>query len=417
MFDERLTSIELRLSKIENALKLSATPSPTASAADVWAKPTVSPVYQPQPAYYEEPKPGNWLGIIAIICFVLAAVFIVKLSIDSGWLTPTRQIGLATLFGIGLIMAGLMLMVADLEYASLLPGAGVIVLYLSVFAAHRYYGLVSFEAAIAATGFVSVLCIWLYVKIKHDVYPITAAIGAYIAPVILGLHADTVFSVYYFLLCSLTFSAISIGVRSRLLTMISAYLAIFSTASVGLYLHDDMLIAIVLALHFLIFSIGTYFYARQTGDTLTQDEAWSFLPVLLIFYAVEYVFIERIHPGLAPWVSLVFASVLIGLYLSAKQLFTAGEGSQFLVVAFTTLICFHSVYLEILPADVRPWLFTLIMAGGALMPAGTSKPQPAFILPRLALLVILAMEYMTIVSHLLDENSHYWLMVAFSAFA
>jgi uncharacterized membrane protein len=189
--EDRLSAIESRLSRIENNLKL------PKSAAPVKAEPWTHVVQPKQPAVAVETKPGNWLGIMAVICFVLAAGFIVKLSVESGWLTPERQIGLAILLGFSLIVAGFSLLKSDRGYASLLPGAGVIVLYLSFFAAHRYYALISFESAISFTGLVSCVCIWIYTQIRHDAYAITAAAGSYLAPVIFASQADSVFSLYY----------------------------------------------------------------------------------------------------------------------------------------------------------------------------------------------------------------------------
>ena len=354
---------------LQSSIILKRRPNPVpVTPEDSWEQ--TSPAPFPQSAkndgfVYTKSKPGNWLGIIAVICFVLAAGFIIKLSIESGWLTPARQVGLAALLSVSLIGAGLTLMRSDREYASLLPGAGVIVLYLTAFAAHRYYSLIFFEAALATTGLVSCLCVWLYIKIKHDVYPITAAVGSYIAPAILGVGADAAFSLYYFLVCSVAFAMISIWVGSRLLTLVSAYLAIVMTSMLGLNLQQDTLIAGALALHFFIFSAGTYLYSRHTQKTLSEAEAWCFLPVLLIFYAAEYYFIDRIHPGLAPWISLTFAGILIGLYVSAKSYFSSRLGSQSLILAFSAIVCFHSVYLELIPADMRSWLFVAIMLGAS----------------------------------------------------
>ncbi|WP_156812628.1 DUF2339 domain-containing protein, partial [Legionella tunisiensis] len=230
--------------------------------------------------------------------------------------------------GFALIGAGYLLLESDRKYASLLPAAGIIILYCTVFAAHRLYSLVSFQTALAMTILISSVCIGLYIKIRHDIYAIIAAVGAYTTPGILGLHVTTVFSLYYFIVCSLTFATISIWVQSRLLTMITAYLAILVTALVGFHLNNDPLIAFILALHFIIFSVGTYFYTRLTSQQLSEKEAWSFFPVLIIFYAMEYYFIDRIEPGLAPWISLGFAGLLISLYLYTKNGFPTLKANQ-----------------------------------------------------------------------------------------
>ncbi len=417
--EARFKAMEQRLSRLEEFLKLPRPP---------WTPPTPPPPPQtsaPAPVSFEAPAPsaaaapkdrsGNWLGVVGIICFVLAAGFIIKLSIDSGWLTPVRQIGLAIFFGLGLIASGFALRESDHEYSSLLQGGGIIVLYLAVFSAHRLYSLISFEAAISMTSLVSGLCVWLYLRIKEDWYPVTAAIGSYCAPAILGLGAGAVFSVYYFLLCSVAFATISVWVRSRTLTLVSGYLAILMTALLGLDLKQDALTAVMLALNFLIFSTGTYLYTVQSRTPLTEKEAGSFLPVLIFFYAVEYYFIDRLRPGLAPWLSLGFAALLLGLYLAAKKKFPEGSlGSQPMILAFLTVVCFHSFYLELLPPEMQPWLFGVIALGLALSRvdlAGYKKNSP-FRIPALALLAVMVIEYLSMLSHLLSGNELPWLAVS-----
>ncbi len=423
--EERIRLLEQRLSHIEKILRIQrqelqpANPVPSEPDLKTSATGAKSAPVTPSAPPVTQIKPGQWLGLIAVICFVLAAGFIIKLSIESGWLTPERQIGLAALLGLTLIGVGLSLLRRDREYASLLPGAGIIVLYVTVFAAHRFYVLIPFEVATAAITLVSGLCIWLYSEIKHDVYPLTAAVGSYVAPLLLDFNTASSFSIYYFILCSLAFATLSIGVRSRLLTMIAAYLAILMTSWIGFSLHQDGAIAVVLAVHFLIFSCGTYFYTKRTQKPLNEKEAWSFLPVLLVFYATEYYFIDRLQPNLAPWISLLFAGFFFGLYLSAKRWFPQRTlASQSMILSFVTVICFHSIYLELLPPEVKPWLFVLIVLGFVFLPFNflAQKKDSLFRLPSLALLGIVAIEYLSMVSHLISHPTDEWIFVCLASF-
>lgn len=429
--ETKLIQLEKRLGFIEERLGILPHRQPTPAPAGLppqttAAKPdvTVNPGYKPffpsktapmRRANVSEAKPGNWLGIIGVICFVLAAVFIVKLSIDSGWLTPQRQIALAALLGISLVGIGFALLDSDKEYASLLPGAGLIILYLAAFASYRIYHLTSFELALGATTVVSGICIWLYTKIEHDVYPITAAIGAYVAPVLLGVGTEIDFTLMYFVVCSVAFAVISIWVGSRTLTMISSYLAIITTAALGFQRNIDGTVALMLALHFGIFSIGTYLFTRSVRRALTEGEAWCFFPVLMVFYAMEYYFVDRIYPGMAPWISLGFAAVLLGLYLYARLNFTAKElGSTSMIQSFLVLVCFHSVYLEILPQQFKPWLFVFFVFVITFLRVNHAEigRSAGFRIPLLALAAVLVIEYVHIVFNLFVKPDSSWVIVA-----
>lgn len=92
--EQRLAAIEQRLARIESHFRpVSAPPKPRP---------------QPQPAT-AAPSPNSdtegpalitsllgWGGAIAL---VLAAAYLIRLGIDSGWLTPMRQVALAVMGG------------------------------------------------------------------------------------------------------------------------------------------------------------------------------------------------------------------------------------------------------------------------------------------------------------------------------
>ena len=426
--DHRMKTMEDRLARLERLMER-LLPGEAAAPQPVPVPPPPPPPPPPAPAApaFQPPRQspaaaavragtGNWLGVVAVICFMMAAGFIIKLSLDSGWLTPIRQIGIAAMFGLGLVAAGLALAESDREYASYLPAAGVIVLYAAVFAAHRLYDLIPFENAVALSVGVSAICVWLYTRIKEDIYPVTAAAGSYCAPAVLGLGAGAAFGVYYYFICSLAFAVISIWVRSRTLSIVAAYLSMMMTAFTGLNLGRDSLIVAMLALNFVALSGGIYLYTVNNGEPLSEKESISLLPALLFFYAMEYFYIDRLMPGRAPWFSLAFAGLLLGLYLAAKQKFPDGKvGSGSMVLAFVTVVFFHSFYLELLPKDGRPWLFVAIVVGLCFAPAGAfgraGKDGPLRI-PAYGALAVLLLEFLSMTSKLLSGAEGNWLAVS-----
>lgn len=439
---ERLLRIEERLSRLESYLAQTK-PAPVEPSQPVppkiddshpaTRKPAPSKVDDSHPAAWRPTpqvtskapesgvdKPGSWLGFVGIVCFVLAAAFIVKLSIDTGWLTPVRQVGISALFGLSLIGCGLFLLERDKEYASLLPAAGVVVLYLTTFASHLIYPLISLESALGATSLVSCLCILLYTKIRHDIYPMTAAVGAYVSPLVLGVSNLGVFSLYYFIICSLAFSVISIWIESRILTIVSAYLAILISSWAGLSMEEDSLMLVGLAAHVFIFAVGTFLHTRQTMKPLDAGEAWGFFPVLLLFYAMEYFYLDRIAPDLAPWLSLVFAAFLLGLYLMAKSKLAGRDlASGPMIMAFITGVVFHSVYIELLPGDFRPWLFAILLLVFAMIPTRASSldSRGLFYFPFIGLILIVGLEFISMAFHLLTSDESSWVAVSLASVA
>jgi len=389
----RLAALETRLDRLEGRPAVAPTKPAPAPAARA---PLAPPPRWVQKAH-EPIKSGTMLGIVGVICLVLAAGFLIKLSIESGWLTPVRQIGLAFVFGISLIGAGLKLLERDREYASFLPGAGLIVIYASVFAAHRLYGLIPFEAALALTTAVSAFGVWLYGEIEHDFYPITAAIGSYVGPVALGFRAEnSEFTLYYFVLCSLGFAAISVFVRSRVLTAVASYLAVLMTYFVAGEM--DALVVILLPIQFAIFAFGSVAYTNHTERPLTENEAWTFFPGLLLFYGLEYARLNVLLPTAAPWVSLGFAALLYGLYMYAQRESTTTLASRPLILAFASVVAFHSVYLQLIPEDARGWVLVVILFATAFGPRGRWSKD--YVIPSIAVAIVFMIEFFALVSHL-----------------
>lgn len=415
MLAARLAAIESRLDRLEGNR-----PKPPPVPPVVKAVP---PKLAPPPDWKDkmtEPiqiAPGTWLGLIGIVCLVLAAGFLIKLSIDSGWLTPVRQIGLAFLFGVALIGIGLKLLERDRAYASFLPGGGIIVIYASVFAAHRLYGLIPFEAALALTTAVSAFCVWLYGEIEHDFYPLVAAVGSYGGPVALGLGAQAnVFTLYYYVLCSFGFAAISVFVRSRALTVIASYLAILMSAFVSFGPEYDRLLAVLLPIHFAVFAVGTFVYTKHSGKSLTEREAWTFFPGLLLFYSIEYSRVHALVPAAAPWISLGFAALLFALYFLAQKDADQPLESRPLILAFGTVVAFHAVYLQLIPDDARAWLLVPILLGIAFAPR-EGRWSNDYTIPAFAVAAIVVIEFFALIAHLYEGFDAYWLVLGAAVFA
>ncbi len=367
---------------------------------------------------------GTWLGIVAVICFVVAAGFIIELSIETGWLTPHRILGITTLLGITLIGSGIQLLKFDRGYASLLPAAGIIVFFLTILAGHSVYALFSFNLSIRLISIIAVLSILLYIKIRNSIYPVIAAIGCYLLPLAFYMNTEMHFLLYYSLCCSILFAFISIYLESRVLAITAAYLAILSNSvfvnsNIVFMLDTRYLITLLLPIHFILFSIATYIYSWRHHTSLSVHEAWAFFPVLLLFYAAEYYAIYFIQPTLAPWIALLFAGGVLALYkiaqLSLKSHYLKSES---VIFAFVSIIFFHAVYIELLTDTLRPWLFVFILLVMSFLPKNTIKERETFLyLPGLSVYwVILLIEYVHIASNLFFNNEPF-LLVSFAAVA
>jgi uncharacterized membrane protein len=103
-------------------------------------------------------------------------------------------------------------------------------------------------------------------------------------------------------------------------------------------------------------------YSIRRREPLSNSEAWSFFPLLLLFYVSEYEIIQRLNAGLAPWCALVFGACVYGVYALAKKFFgSATLASYPMVTSFLSIVAVHILYLELSPAFLKPWLAIAVL--------------------------------------------------------
>ena len=376
--EERLASIESRLTAIERFIRLTAPQSPAPGQSAAPASPPPAPRLAPvPPAAFSKPiipnasrhtdssvPVTNILGWAGASALVLASIYLVVLAVDAGWLTPVRQVLLAMLGGFVLIGIGLLLRSRDMHYASLLPAAGVVILFLSIYGAHNYYHLI--DTTFATSGIIAICAVslWLNRLFLSELYALFAVVGSYTAPVFLGGGSYSIADlIVYFACWSVVFSVFSIWVQKRNVYILAMYLAL---VIFDVKWHDAMPDAWLEALvfqtvHFLIFVAAASVFSARI-EAMSQEMAIKHVPALVLFYFVQYHILDKYVPGLAPWVAVASAAILLVSYFVVSRVRAAElEGGRMLLSAYVALVLVHAGYIESVPAEWAPW-FGLLLA-------------------------------------------------------
>jgi uncharacterized membrane protein len=147
----------------------------------------------PLPAAIPEPVPVGWeqrLGAraflwIGAITLALAAVFLVRYSIEEGYLSPEVRVILAALFGFALIGGAERMRSRDDRVAQALAAAGVASLYGALFAAVALYEMISKVAAGGGAAALTAFAIGL--SLRHGILVAALAfVGGFVSPAIIG---------------------------------------------------------------------------------------------------------------------------------------------------------------------------------------------------------------------------------------
>jgi uncharacterized membrane protein len=206
--DDRLDRLEQRVAVLERLMRelagrAPATPPaaapplpPRPVAAQVAPVPPAEPPPVPAPPR-PIPRPKSrltseqWIGqrgllAVGVAALITAMGYLLKLSFDRNWITPImRCIGGV---GAGIIVGGIgwRLQSRYRTYGAALIGCGAGIIYLSVWAASRLYGVVPSFIGIVGLALVSIALAMIAYAINVEALGATAALGAFLAPVLLG---------------------------------------------------------------------------------------------------------------------------------------------------------------------------------------------------------------------------------------
>lgn len=174
------------------------------------AKPVKPSVRPSVPAHEEaEPRPVSggtpgtnwyallqqyWMVILGGICLVFAGIFLVKYTIEHGFLGPRARFILTILFGLSLTVSGEWLrrtgrLAAGVHAAFV--ASGVLVIYSALLVGLHVFSLFSTETAFICMALVSVLSMML--ALKHG--PLMAGmglLGAYLVPILVSTGSQNI---------------------------------------------------------------------------------------------------------------------------------------------------------------------------------------------------------------------------------
>lgn len=159
--------------------------------------------HKPQASQDWFSKLAVWVGGVALL---MAGFYMVKYSIDSGWLTPAVRVWTTAIFGLLLCGGGFVMgqksdSIGNLRIAQALTGAGVACLYFAVYAAVNLYGFVS--SGLGFAGMVGVTALAVGLSLRHGApIALMGFVGGFLTPMLMGdFREDTVsLFVYLFLL-------------------------------------------------------------------------------------------------------------------------------------------------------------------------------------------------------------------------
>lgn len=245
---------------------------------------------------------GSWFNWIGIIAFTFGVAFFLKLAFDSQWVGPEARVALGALAGAGLVYLGERLRARGLrQYAFVIAGGGVLILYLSTYAAYDFYKLVPHPVAFLLMAALTAGAVVL--AVRHDALPVAilGLVGGFMTPVLLSTGVDNQVALFtYIALLDAGVLAVAYFKRWRSLDFLSFAGTVLMTAGWWLI----------------------HYRAEKLWTTL------AFVSVLFVLYALLAVFHNVLRARASRWFDVALLAANATLYFATSYGLLVGAGYE-----------------------------------------------------------------------------------------
>jgi len=314
-------------------------PGPLPAAPPVAAPPPAAaappPVHGPAPSRKAAPSRtreelemlvgGKLLNRIGALALILAAGFFLKYAFDNDLINETARVLLGGVLGCGLLVAAARSRKKGLEvFSQGLVGAGIAILYLSVFASFNFYDLLPQGVAYALMTVVTIVAVVHAFRYHSFAVALLAWAGGFLTPVMLAVpDPNMVGLLSYLALLAAGFLAVTL-LRPAwsvldLLTLIAVH-AHFLSWYADHYQPGDLWRAVYFAvLYWALFAGFELYRLRRLPAAGREAREVTGAFNALVTFAWLHVLIDPGHHDLMPWVTLALAAVYAAAGLLAAR--------------------------------------------------------------------------------------------------
>lgn len=211
------------------------------------------PPQPPPPARPAQPWFNfDWEGIIGVklfaaiaaIALVLAAILFLKYSVEHGWLKPTIRATMGLLTGAALIFVCELRIARDYKAtANALHGAGIAILYATLFATYARWHLVPATVVFGLMIAVTAVAVWLSIRRESVFIAVLGLLGGFSTPAMLSTGENRPVGLFtYLLLLNIGLAWVAMRRRWTVLSVISlVFTAIYQWGWIAKFLTASQL--------------------------------------------------------------------------------------------------------------------------------------------------------------------------------
>lgn len=282
---------------------------------------------------------GNVIVRVGVTILFFGIAFLVKYAADRDMVPIELRLAAAAAGGIAMLVFGWRLREVRAGYALTLQGAGVAVLYLTIFGAFRLWGLLPAEIAFPMLVAVAAFSAFLAVKQDSMALAVAGSAGGFLAPILASTgQGSHVMLFSYYLVLNLGILAVAWHKAWRPLNLLGFVFTFVIALQWGDRYYRPEFFASTepfLVLHFLLYvGVAVLFAHRQAPRVAHYVDGTLIFGVPLVAFGLQYALVKDFEYGLA-----FSALALGGFYLVLARVLHARQRDtlRLLVECFLSL--------------------------------------------------------------------------------
>jgi uncharacterized membrane protein len=372
LLSERVTQLENTLSTPKRVIVETPIEEPKPALPPNNVQAPSRPVPAPKPTFdfkvadLESMIGRRWIGWVAILLILFATGFFLKYAFENRWIGEVGRVAIGILAGGSMALLGRSYFKRGWKiFAQILTSGGVVLLYLSTYAAFGYYHLVPQKAAFIFLAILIAETAVLALIYEAPAIAIMALVGGFITPLLLHSNQDQHLSLFGYII------AIDLGS----LALLKHWRGLRSIAFVGSHLlfwlwynehyHEQRLVAVLLfQTAVLVIFLAAHLIARllRRIETVSAEDLWLLGVNPFVFFVTTY---HLLNPAYHEWMG-VFSLLMALVYAGAAKVLL--ERASWNRVELLTLIGIALTFVTLaIPIQLRSNWITIAWAVEALM--------------------------------------------------
>jgi uncharacterized membrane protein len=262
---------------------------------------------------------GNTVVRAGVVVLFIGLAFLAKYAVEHALLPPQLRLSAIGAAGIALFVLGLRLRSRRPErqaYATTLLGAGIAVLYLTVFAAFRLYQLLPAAAGFALLGAICLFCAIIALALDAQALAFIGFAGGFAAPVLVSTGQGNHVGLFsYYLLLGVAIAVIAWLRAWRPLNLLGFFATFGIATAWGVLKYEPGQFASTepfLLAFFLVYLLASLFYALRHGSGARKAiDATLVFGTPLVAFGLQSALVKD-----TPFGAAFSALALAGLYVA-----------------------------------------------------------------------------------------------------